>query len=78
MASRQCLDDREASDQIFDNLDYWQKVVEHNCANLRVALNIPSPEELLIKLTFENDDWWRTPILYPPIKQVTPSLTFQR
>lgn len=78
LESGQCFDDRVASDRIFGYLAYWQKVAEDNCANLRIALNIPSPEELLIKLTFENDDWWRAPILYAPIKQARLSLTFQR
>ncbi len=64
MGSGQCFDDRVASDRIFGYLSYWQRVVEDNAANFRAALGIPSAEELLIKLTFENDDWWRTPILY--------------
>ena len=75
MESGQCFDDRVASDRIFGYLAYWQKVVEDNGASFRAALNIPSPEELLIKLTFENDDWWRAPILYAPIKQARLLLT---
>ncbi len=78
MASGQCLDDRVTSDWIFGYLDHWQKVVEDNAANIRTALNIPSPEELLIKLTFQNDDWWCAPILYVPIKHARLSLKFQR
>ena len=78
LESGRCFDDRVASDRIFGYLAYWQKVVEDNGANFRTALNIPSPEELLIKLTFENDHWWRLPILYAPIKQARLSLAFQR
>ena len=59
-------------------LAYWQKVVEDNGANFRTALNIASPEELSIKLTFDNDDWWRVPILFAPIKQARLSLAIQR
>jgi hypothetical protein len=59
-------------------LAYWQKVVENNGVNFRTTLNVPSPEELSIKLTFETEDWWRAPILYAPIKQARLSLTFQR
>jgi hypothetical protein len=78
LESGQCFDDLTARDRIFGWLAYWQKVVEDNGANFRAALNIPSPEELSIKLTFDNDDWWRAPILYAPIKQTRLSLTFQR
>ncbi|HLH42697.1 MAG TPA: hypothetical protein VKV74_06920 [Bryobacteraceae bacterium] len=77
MGSGQCFDDRVASDRIFGYLAYWQRVVEDNAANFRAVLGISSGEELLIKLTFENDDWWRTPILYAPIKQARLSLAFQ-
>jgi hypothetical protein len=60
----QCFDDLTARDRIFSWLAYWQKVVEDNGANFRATLNIRSPEELSIKLTFDNDDGWRAPILY--------------
>lgn len=77
LESGQCFDDLTARDKIFSWLAYWQKVVEDNGANFRAALNIPSPEELSIKLTFDNDDWWRVPILYSPTKQAKLSLTIQ-
>jgi len=77
MESGQCADDRVASDRIFGYLAYWQRVVEDNAANFRAALGIPSPEELALHLTFENEDWWRAPILYAPIKQAKLSLTPQ-
>ena len=78
LESGQCFDDRLASDRIVGHLAYWQKVVENNGVNFRTTLNVPSPEELPIKLTFENEDWWRAPILYAPIKQARLSLTFRR
>jgi hypothetical protein len=78
MESGQCSDDRVASDRIFGYLAYRQRVVEDNAANFRAALNIPSPEELVLKLTFENDDWWRAPIVYSPINQLRLSVTVQR
>lgn len=78
MESGQCSDDRVASDRIFGYLAYWQRVVEDNAANFRDALGIPPPEELALHLTFENDDWWRAPILYVPIKRAKVSLTIQR
>lgn len=77
MESGQCFDDRVASDRIFGYLAYWQRVVEENAANFRTALDIPSPEELTLNLTFENEDWWRTPILYSPIKRAKVPLTVQ-
>jgi len=78
MESGQCYDDRCASDRIFGYLAYWQRVVEDNAANFRIALGIPSPQELALNLTFENEDWWRAPILYAPIKQMKLSLTPQK
>lgn len=75
--SGQCYDDRVASDRIFGYLAYWQRVVEDNAANFRAALGVPSPEELALNLTFENEDWWRTPILYAPIKQAKLPLMLQ-
>jgi hypothetical protein len=78
MESGQCSDDSVASERIFGYLAYWQRVVEHNAANFRAALGIPSAEELVLHLTFENDDWWRAPILYVPIKGAKVSLTIQR
>ena len=78
MASGQCFDDRVASDEIFGYLAYWQRVAEDNGASFRAALSLPSPEELLIKLTFESDDWWRrVPVLYAPIQQARLSLTLR-
>ena len=77
MESGQCYDDRFASDRIFGYLAYWQRVVEDNAANFRTALGIPPPQELALNLTFENEDWWRAPILCAPIKQVNLSLTPQ-
>jgi hypothetical protein len=75
LESGQCSDDRVDCDRIFSYLADWQKVAEDNGAKIRTALNSPSPEELSIKLTFENDDWWRAPILYAPIKQARLLLT---
>ncbi len=77
MESGQCYDDSVASDRILRHLADWQRVVEDNAANLRAALGIPSPEELALNLTFENEDWWRAPILYAPTKQAKLSLTPQ-
>ncbi len=78
MESGQCFDDRVASDRIFGYLAWWQRVVEDNAANFRTALGIPGPGELVLNLTFENEDWWRAPILYAPIKQAKLPLTLQR
>jgi hypothetical protein len=79
LESGQCFDDKVTSDRIFGYFSLWQKVVEDNGVNFRTALNSPLPEELSIKLNFENDDWWRAaPILYAPLKQTRLSLTFQR
>ena len=75
--SGQCFDDRAASDGIFGYLAYWQKVVQDNAANFRTALGISPPQELALNLTFENEAWWRAPILYAPIKQAKLSLTPQ-
>jgi hypothetical protein len=75
--SGQCFDDRVDSDRIFSYLAYWQRVVEDNAANFRTALGIPAPEELALNLTFENEDWWRSPILYAPIKHAKLTLAFQ-
>ncbi len=77
MESGQCADDRVASDRIFVYLADWQRAVEGNAANFRAALGIPSPEELALHLTFENEDWWRNPILYAPIRQAKLPLTLQ-
>jgi hypothetical protein len=73
--SGQCYDDRVASDRIFGYLADWQRVAQDNAVNLRAALGIPFPEELALNLTFENEDWWRVPILYAPIKQAKVSLS---
>lgn len=78
MKSGQCFDDRVASDRILGHLAYWQKVVEDNTANFRTTLSIPSSEELALRLTFENEDWWRAPILYSPVKQARLLLVAQR
>jgi hypothetical protein len=78
MESGQCADDRVASDRILGYLAYWQRVVEDNAAELRAALGIPSPEKLVLHLIFENEDWWRAPVLYAPIKQARLKLTLQR
>lgn len=57
LGNGQCFDDAVANHRIFGHLARWQRIVEDNAANFRTALDIPSPEELALNLTFENEDW---------------------
>jgi len=55
--SGRCSLDVTLSDWIFQNLAYWQRVVEENETNLRSALNVSCGEELRIRMKFDNGEW---------------------
>jgi hypothetical protein len=54
MASGDCWEDKLNCDKILSELDYWQKIVTHNEANIRTALSWPTCKWLSIKMTFDN------------------------
>ena len=57
-AAGRCLQDQLDCDRIFAELDRWQRIVEENEAAIRSALNAPPPEELWIRMKFEEDGCW--------------------
>jgi len=54
-AAGRCLQNLLDCDRIFAELDRWQQIVEENEAAIRSALNVPPPEELWIRMRFEED-----------------------
>jgi hypothetical protein len=76
MASGQCFSDLVDGDKIFAELSHWQKLVEDNEVNFRTALNLSPPEELSIKMAFDNDGHgcW----LYEPTNHARLLLTLQQ
>jgi hypothetical protein len=56
-AAGSCLQDVTECHRIFAELDRRQQIVVENEAAIRSALNVPSPEELWIRLSFDEDGW---------------------
>jgi len=50
-----CIQDVLDSDRTFAELNRWQQIVEENESAIRAALNAPLPEELWIRVKFEED-----------------------
>jgi hypothetical protein len=56
-AAGSCLQDVSECHRILAELDRRQQIVVENEAAIRSALNVPSPEELWIRLSFDEDGW---------------------
>ena len=55
MASGDNSEDRPSCTKIFAELDYWQKLVTDNVAEVRTALNLDNPSKILsIRMMFDN------------------------
>jgi hypothetical protein len=65
-AAGRCIQDLLDCDRIFAELDRWQQIVEENEAAIRSALKMPPPEELWIRMRFEEDGCW----LYEAVRNV--------
>jgi len=57
-AAGRCIQDMLDCDRIFAELDRWQRVVEENESAIRSALKVAAPEELWIRMKFEEDGCW--------------------
>ena len=65
-AAGRCIQDVLDCDRIFAELDRWQRIVEENEAAVRSALSVPLPEELWIRMRFEEEGCW----LYEAVRNV--------
>jgi hypothetical protein len=65
-AAGRCIQDLLDADRILAELDRWQQIVEENEAAIRSALNMPPPQELWIRMRFEEDGCW----LYEAVRHV--------
>ena len=69
-ADGRCIQDMVDCDRIFAELDRWQRVVEENESAIRSALKVAAPEELWIRMKFEEDGGW----FYEAVRNVTIAL----
>jgi hypothetical protein len=68
-----CLQDQLDCDRMFAELDRWQQIVEENEASIRSALNVPSSEEVWIRMKFEEGGCW----FYEAVRKVRIALHTQ-
>jgi hypothetical protein len=53
MASGDSQEDWANCDQIFSELEYWQRVIIQNASAIRTALNMPAAKKLVVRMAFD-------------------------